>query len=445
MGDPFLDRQFLLKMELVQRQEEGCETAGIHERLNKHQQLTAEEIETFYRELEALPVRAEFPYDEPSDLAEIIARRPNGPRRLPCPHDEVMADKLKGAWWGRAAGCQLGKPVEGMPRHDIETYLKAAGAYPLDDYVPLLETPPVKVMVSAPQSTRGNFREMARDDDIDYTILGLHILEKYGTEFSTQDVADTWLSLLPYHMVFTAERVTYRNLVNDMPAEQAGRWRNPYREWIGAQIRADGWAYGAAAYPEKAAEFAWRDARLSHVKNGIYGEMWAAALIAGAFGIQTAHPTLQEIERLIRIGLSEIPARCRLAEAVEQVITWRQETDDWREAWERINSRYGHYHWVHTINNALLVTLGLLHGDGDFSRSICIAVMGGWDTDCNGATVGSVLGALLGANRLPDRWIAPLNDTARSAVIGYDGSRFSDLAQGSLHINRQLATLIGPG
>ena len=239
-------------------------------------------------------------------------------------------------------------------------------------------------------------------------------------------------------MVYTAERVTYRNLVNDVPVEQAGRLRNPYREWIGAQIRADGWAYGAAAWPEKAAEFAWRDASLSHVKNGIYGEMWAAAMIAGAFGIETQKPSLDDIVRIIRIGLSEIPAQCRLAEAIEKLIAWHGELDDWQAAWERINDLVGHYHWVHTINNALLVALGLLYGEGDFSKSITIAVMGGWDTDCNGATVGSILGAVLGASQLPARWTEPLHDRTRSAVIGYDGSTFSGLAARTLAVTRRV-------
>jgi ADP-ribosylglycohydrolase len=277
---------------------------------------------------------------------------------------------------------------------------------------------------------------MARDDDIDYTILGLHILEKYGANFTTEHVADEWLSLLPYQMVYTAERITYQNLVNDVPVERAGNWRNPYREWIGAQIRADGWAYGAAAWPEKAADFAWRDASLSHVKNGIYGEMWAAAMIAGAFGIETKKLSLSDIERIIGIGLSEIPAKCRLAEAIEKLIAWRKELDDWQAAWERINTLCGHYHWVHTINNALLVGLGLLYGEGDFSKSISIAVMGGWDTDCNGATVGSILGAVLGASQLPSHWTEPLHDRTRSAVIGYDGSTFSGLAARTLAVTK---------
>ena len=437
MPDWWMQPQFLLQIELAQRREEGCDVSAIEAEVKAAEEnLSAEQAERLYSRLEALLPRPDFPYDEPSDLEGIRAARPDGPRRLTRPNDDVLADKMLGAWLGRAAGCQLGKPVEGLHRSAIETYLKAANAYPLDDFIPWVEPAPEGVTLhpDARVATKGNFSEMARDDDIDYTILGLHILQQHGADFTTQNVGDAWLSLLPYHMVYTAERVAYRNLVNDRPLSEVATWRNPFREWIGAQIRADGWAYAAAAKPEQAAEFAWRDAALSHVKNGIYGEMWAGAMIASAFAEPPGKPSLEQIVKVIEVGLTEIPANCRLAEALRKLLAWRNQVTDWRAAWDLIDADYGGYNWVHTINNALIVALGLLWGESDFSKSISIAVMGGWDTDCNGATVGSVLGAMMGAHALPLRWIEPFNDRTRSAVIGFDGTRFTDLAARSLAV-----------
>jgi ADP-ribosylglycohydrolase len=442
MGDVWMQPQFLLQAELAQRREEGCDISAMEAQINAAgSDLAPEQIERLYDQLDALPVAVDFPHQEPSDLEGIRAARPAGPRKLTRPDEAVLGDKMLGAWLGRAAGCQLGKPVEGLPRQDIETYLKAGNAYPLVDYIPLVDPPPEGITLhpSFREATKGNFAQMSRDDDIDYTIIGLHILEERGPDFTTQHVADAWLSLLPYNMVYTAERIAYRNLVNDRPLQQAATWRNPFREWIGAQIRADGWAYGAAAWPEKAAEFGWRDASLSHVKNGIYGEMWAAAMIATALAEPAGPPSLDQITRVIETGLSEIPANCRLAAALHEIMAWRKETDDWRAAWDRVYAGYGHYFWVHTMNNALLVALSLLYGDGDFSESICTAVMAGWDTDCNGATVGSVLGAMMGARALPARWVEPLNNRTGSAVIGFDGSAFSDLAERSLAVSRKVA------
>jgi ADP-ribosylglycohydrolase len=83
---------------------------------------------------------------------------------------------------------------------------------------------------------------------------------------------------------------------------------------------------------------------------------------------------------------------------------------------------------VHTVNNAAVVVAGLLWGDGDFTASIGLTVQGGWDTDSNGATVGSVAGIISGAAALPSHWTTPLHDTARSAIRGFDRSRISELA-----------------
>lgn len=440
MTDFWMQPAFLLKGELAQRREEGVDVSPVAAQIEAlANDAPAEQVETLYAQLDALHVSHSFTYQEPSDLVGIRANRPAGARTLPRPDDAILSKKLLGAWLGRAAGCQLGKPVEGLSKADIERYLTAANAYPMNDFVPLLAPAPegIELHPSAPFSTKGNFSEMARDDDMDYTLLGLHILETYGANFTTENVAEAWLLNLPYHMVYTAERIAYRNLVDDLPLDQVPRYRNPFREWIGAQIRADGWGYASACLPEQAAEYAWRDASLSHVKNGIYGEMWASAMIAAAFAEPSGTATLESIRRVIEVGLSEIPANCRLTEAIRDVIAWHTEIPDWKTCWDKTNAKYGNYFWVHTINNAALVTLGLLYGAGDYSRSISIAVMGGWDTDCNGATVGSILGAMMGVDALPQRWIGAFNNRLRSAVIGFDNSLFTDLANRMLALNNR--------
>ena len=150
---------------------------------------------------------------------------------------------------------------------------------------------------------------MARDDDMDYPILGLLALERHGDELTSRNMANTWLSRMPFHMLYTAENVAYRNFVNRRWPPESASWRNPFREWIGAQIRADIFGYVAPGWPEKAAELVYRDASISHVKNGIYGEMFVAAMLAASF-------VKSDVREIVEIGLSEIPAKCRLSEAV---------------------------------------------------------------------------------------------------------------------------------
>jgi ADP-ribosylglycohydrolase len=221
---------------------------------------------------------------------------------------------------------------------------------------------------------------------------------------------------------YTAERVAYANTITGIQPPATALIRNPYREWIGAQIRADLWGWVSPGQPQRAVEFAWRDARLSHIRNGIYGEIFFAAAIAASF----KHDNINDI---IYEALTFIPAKSRFAEAINFVLSLPIQEQSWDDIVEMIYQKYGKYHWVHTINNAALVCAALLSANGDYERAICNVIMGGWDTDSNGATVGSLMGTMLGAKNLPQKWIGPLNNKIRSSLKGFDNSLISELAK----------------
>jgi len=435
----FMDIEFLLEQEIIQRREEGCEVIEL-ERLYNSAKLKSPsekigEYEKIYQELEKLLPAKDFPFQEPSGWEEIRACRPSAaqPPRKYFP-EEILFDKIYGAWLGRCAGCLLGKPVEGWPRSKIESYLEYAGETSLNNYFPKIYPLPSGFEFHSSVQTeglRGEINYALRDDDLDYTILGLHILEEHGIDFSSQDIANEWLSHLPYSLVYTAERVAYRNLVNGIKPPFSASYRNPYREWIGAQIRADIWGYVAPGLPEVAAEFAYRDAVVSHMKNGIYGEIWVSAMLAAAF-------VTNDLYEVINYGLSEIPRNCRLAKAIKTVLRIKEDIQDWDRAWQKVIEKYGSYNSIHTINNALLVLLGLLYGEGDYEKAITLSVRGGLDADCNGATAGSLMGAILGAQALPEKWISPLNDKVKSIVTGYNDCRISLLADRTLKLAKQV-------
>ena len=159
--------------------------------------------------------------------------------------------------------------------------------------------------------------------------------------------------------------------------------------------------------------------------------MWAAALVAAAFTAGTAKEALE-------VSLGVVPVRSRLAEALRDVLEMHAGGLDWDAARNAIGDRYGQYGWVHTINNAAVIAAGLLWGDGDFTRTIALTVLGGLDTDSNGGTAGSVAGVLCGAARIPPNWTDPLQDTLRSALFGFDGSRISALADRTIKVARSL-------
>jgi len=433
--------------ELIQRKEEGYEVAEVEEKLSKIEIRTMGDLRSLFEDIDRCAFKSDFPYKEPSSLSEIVAERPRGLQKVGVGlSDEELFDKIYGGWLGRCAGCLLGKPVEGLSREQIEVWLRAADSYPLEDYFPPLHDLPEDAPKwlrdrlrhiddhfkrSGVGVLRGQISRMARDDDIDYTILNLHVLENYGPGFTTMNIGEAWISLLPYLRVYTAERAAYRNLVNGLEPPETATHMNPYREWIGAQIRADMWGYVAPGNPELAAELAYRDASLSHVKNGIYGEMFVSAMISAAF-------VTDDLWEVVETGLAAIPKKSRLAEAIRDVVAWSREYADWRDTWSRIIEKYGHYHFVHTINNAAVVTMGLLYSRNDYERGITTGVMSGLDTDCNGATVGSILGVMLGAKSLPKKWVKPLNDTVESYVLGYNNSRISRLAERTFKISKRI-------
>ncbi len=419
-----------LREEIRARAEEGCDVSAVIERMEELEgtRSASSNLEGLLESLGELEPDSNFPFDEPGDLDAIRAARP-ADRPGPFANPDELLDRILGGWLGRSAGCLLGKPVESLPRADIVAYLEAAGEYPLTRYFPLLEPNPLDRPLhrSAGESTRGNIECMPRDDDIDYMVIALHILETYGREYTAEDVGREWLLLMPIHMAYTAERAAYRNLVNGLQPPDTATFRNPYREWIGAQIRADVFGYVCAGDPEAAAALSYEDAILSHVKNGVYGEMFAAAMVAAAFGAG-------DPESALLAGMAQIPKTSRLYEALSNTLAWSADHENWEDALALVMTNYGEYHGVHTINNACFVALGLLYGDGDFGKSIAIAVECGMDTDCNGATVGSVLGAMLGARHLPAEWIDPLQNRVRTKVAGFDNSRISDLAERTLRL-----------
>ncbi|MGW2561320.1 ADP-ribosylglycohydrolase family protein [Streptomyces sp. NPDC001514] len=384
------------------------------------------------------------PY-EPTDLPAIKAACPDWPDAAaghspgrPRPAREAPAspgpgagllDRLHAAWLGRAAGCLLGKPVEKLPLHAIRALARATGNWPLTTWF-TAKGVPAELLAAHPWNRRSgttslaeNIDGMPEDDDLNYPLLNLLLLQRYGHDFRTTDVARIWLDELPAGRTFTAERVTFRNLLAGLEPPFTAVRHNPFREWIGAAIRADvhGWTHPGD--PAAAAVQAHRDATLTHTANGVFGAMFVAAALADAA------TGMADVHRCLRTGLRVVPARSRLAQAVRFGIGTATAHSDFDDVVDRLHAAYGGYHWVHVIPNTALLSAALTHADGDFTGSICRAVSGGWDTDSTGATAGSLAGLLAGhPDRLPERWTAPLKNRLATTVAGFDGIGFDSLA-----------------
>ncbi len=315
---------------------------------------------------------------------------------------EAYRDKLRAAMLGRFAGCILGAPVEGWSVERMESYAKELGiAYPPADYWPSMPNPnDIRYLYSKfSDYTKPNLCAVPCDDDVSYTILSLLIAEEgHGKDFTLEDVKNAWIKYIT--LAYTAEDVALKNLKNGVPAEKAAEMDNPYDEWIGADIRCDGYGYMAPGDPKKAAEMAYTDAYISHRKNGIYGSMYFAAVIALAF---EADDTIQALTD----GLQYIPADCELAEGLR----WALQTDvrDYRHAAEMVDLKYPGMHFVHTINNACLTVFALRLGGEDIGKVFANAVAMAHDNDCTAATAGSIAGACYGMKALDKKWYEPFH------------------------------------
>ena len=424
-----------LAIERKQASEEGRKITHLEDRfetlIKRSRRGEAVEVEAgrLLEEVQAIEA-GEQGWAEPTRLNAIHQLRPNGPRTVNTPRSPQS--HVLGAWQGRCAGCLLGKPIETLPAEAVWDRLHQADAFPLETY--LSQAQLGDELTEAIPSHNRTFADtvscMPRDDDLDYTVLGLSRLQKHGLSISSTEIAAGWLDQLPIRRTYTAERVAYRNLVNGLDVPTTAAHRNPFREWIGALIRADIYGYTHLGRPERAATLAWRDARISHVGNGVYGAMWVAAMLAAA-------PVASDIRRMIEIGLSEIPAESRLASCVESVMDWHEEGVAWTEAVDQLHDRWDdetHHDWLHVLCNAQAITLGLLWSNENFGTGVTRTVHTGFDADCTGATVGSILGMRVGADGISPRWIEPLQNTIQTAIAARPQANITDVAEETTEI-----------
>ena len=297
--------------------------------------------------------------------------------------------KVEGCWMGKNIGGTLGAPFEG-----------GRGTVEIDFYSQDLAGEPLP------------------NDDLDLQLVWLMAVEKYGRATDASILGEYW------HSYITPSWSEYglgkNNMRSGFPPPLSGYIDNPYRDSCGAFIRSEIWACLAPGHPEIAVRYAYEDAIVDHSNDGVYGEIFCAAVQSAAF-------VESEKNRLIDIGLSWIPPDCGVARGVRSVIASWQQGLDWKgarkallkEVPDHFAGRYlgekeadlplGPVGYDAPANVSIFV-LGWLYGGDDFGRSLCIAVGCGEDTDCTAATLGATLGIIHGIDGIPARWKDPIGN-----------------------------------
>ena len=324
-------------------------------------------------------------------------------------------ERIRAAWQGRISGCLLGKPVEMISMREgpegLNNFLEKSGSLPLRDYVNYMEH---DLLRGANKKCCAGMMDKAEvDDDITYLVLALMMMEQHGIDLTTDDVARSWINLLPVGATFTAERDSYLKLIEKSNmAYQFGGPRDfnfeeindgEYNDWIGAQIRIDMYGWVLPGKPKLAAELARRDAILSHRDCAVEASAYIAALCALV-------PVSDSREEAVMSALEIIDTSSDAYKAVEVGIKNKNKPAS------NLHEFYGDMSPVHSLNNLAVVVWAFLSFQDSFDEAIGETICCGWDTDCTGATVGGLLG--LDKGIIPAAWTEPWQGRVLTAIAG---------------------------
>ena len=314
-------------------------------------------------------------------------------------------ERVYAGWLGKCIGVRFGAPLENWTYEEIRDHLGE-----LDGYV---------------REDRGKI--FKPDDDTSVPMIKIRTLEdnNFPKNLTPQQCAENFLNYVAYGQGtfwwggygIASEETGFVNLQNGIPAPLSGSIEMngaTMAEQIGGQIFSNIWGLVAPNQPELAADLSATVASVAHDGNGIYGARYIAAITSLAF-------SERDPRRLVEKGLEHIPADSEYTRVVRALLDYHADhPDDWHAAFAFLNENFGDHLYpglVHIIPNAGVVVLGLLYGEGDFSKTLKITNMAGWDTDCNVGNVGAILGVMVGVEGIDAHWRDPMNDLVIAASL----------------------------
>ncbi|MBQ8356987.1 MAG: ADP-ribosylglycohydrolase family protein [Clostridia bacterium] len=284
-------------------------------------------------------------------------------------------DKVYACWVGKNIGGTIGFPFEGKRQVlDVTGFTTKPG-------------------------------EPLPNDDLDLQLIWLHAMETTGPyELDCKKLGEYWMSFIsPFWNEYGIGKA---NMKHGLLPPLSGDYENSWKNSNGAWIRTEVWASMAPGCPEIAAKYAIEDAVVDHgAGEGTFAAAFVAAMQAAAF-VET------DIRRIIEIGLSKLPADCRVATTVARILECYDKGVSWldcRNTVQQMNADIGNG-WFEAPSNVGYAVIGLVYGEGDFKKTMLAAVNCGDDTDCTGATVGATLGILYGSAAIPKDWQAYIGD-----------------------------------
>ena len=296
-------------------------------------------------------------------------------------NENDFRDKVYACWLGKNIGGTLGMPFEGDTNvHNITFYTNLKEGEP------------------------------AANDDLDLQILWLKAMQENHAHIDAFTLGKYWLKYVPVN--WNEYGVGKRNMRTGIMPPVSGEFDNAkWKTSNGAWIRSEIWACLFPGNPVMATEFGREDACVDHgMAEGTYAEIFTTAVESAAF-------IEHDRDSLLNFGLSMIPGKCRVAEAIRTALLAKNEGKDWKEARQAVIESTKDMGWFQAPRNIAFTIIGWLYGQGDFGKSICIAINCGDDTDCTGATLGSIFGIIGGTNIIPEKWRKPIGNKIETVAI----------------------------
>jgi len=324
-------------------------------------------------------------------------------------------DKVRACWLGKNIGGTLGAP--------LECY---RGVYELDYYIHDLSI------------------GVLPNDDLDLQLVWLNAAEKYGKNLTADILGEYWLS---YVVADWSEYGAGKNNMRyGLRPPISGWYKNHNKDSCGCFIRSEIWACLAPGHPEIAVRYAYEDAICDHSEEGMYGEIFCAALQSAAF-------VESDREKLIEVALSFIPKDCAIAKVAATVKECYESGLDWKEARKVVLQKFpGSFGMLKGYkdqepeedvpvgnlgydapSNIGIMMVGWYYGEGDFSKSICISAGCCEDGDCTAGSLGATLGIIYGTGLIEEKWLKPIGDEIKTVSI--------DMTKGCLNIPETVTEL----
>jgi ADP-ribosylglycohydrolase len=312
---------------------------------------------------------------------------------------ESYRERIYQGWVGQLAGGSFGTCIEGYTGKRIAQVYGVIDSY-----------------ITEPETT---------NDDVVYELALLDAYRAMGKRITSEAIAMEWVKQIPFG--WSAEWVALRNLNMGIFPPDSGSWFNPYSEWIGAQMRGMVCGMLAPAQAMEAARLAYLDGVVSHAKNGVYGEIFAAVLTSLAFEIKDIH-------ELIELGIEFIPQKSQYYAVVSNALQKTKRGGDPISIWESIEEDLKRYNWIHAYPNIAADIFALWLGQGDFTKTLSSLAVAGMDVDCNGGLVGNILGVM---NDVPEKWAEPIGDLLETYIKGKEKLSIRKVAQNTADLAAQ--------